>query len=168
MHGMLESTWTAAREQELLRMIGQKYSAAQAAAELGDVTRNAVIGKAKRMGARFNSAHPQNSNSTERPLGRRMRRAERVRSEPIARLTRAVCAKLPPMAPEPFALRLPLVPDYPGGPEVANNGCRAPVMSEPPHLFCGQPQQEGSSYCAYHHHRFWHAPRSQVRDPRPR
>lgn len=33
--------------------------------------------------------------------------------------------------------------------------CRWPVTDRPPHLFCGQPQREGSSYCSFHSSKAW-------------
>lgn len=150
MHGTLDLfQWTEAKIDLLKRLIEGKLSSGQTAKEMG-TSRGSVVGKAFRLGLRFQSPTVTNSRkSTEMKISRRRERKS-LRSSP-----------LPPMAPEPDALRLSVV-------ELEASHCRWPVTEDHPFLFCGHEKAAGFSYCAHHCGIAYIAPEARHRAPRPR
>jgi GcrA cell cycle regulator len=115
-----------------------KLSASQMAGRLG-ISRGAVLGKAHRLGL---TTH------------RKVRQAKR---KPLP-LTYRPLKTLPPVMPimdEPA----PASPDFLGLSllELKASSCRYPHGEAAPFFFCGQPQQDGSAYCTYHHRLTHHA-----------
>lgn len=128
-HG--NETWTEERVAELRRLAGDRFSARVIAYKLGGVTRNAVIGKAARLGVKFNSQ---------------------------GRLAGCFAKKVPPSRPivpaEPPPWEPEAPPPGPGVPMRAatSSHCRW-IPGEPAGidtLYCGAPRIEGASYCAHH------------------
>jgi GcrA cell cycle regulator len=75
-------TWSDDRVEQLKKLWEAGLSASQIAAELGNVTRNAVIGKVHRLGLSGRAKSP----STAAPRQRKARPAQMVRvSRPMAR-----------------------------------------------------------------------------------
>jgi GcrA cell cycle regulator len=95
------------------------------------ITRNAVIGKANRMG-----------------LPRKQQAGERKKlPKPIVRIKHIVkfaAASPPPPLDQPQSLNLTIY-------DLGEGQCRYPHGETPPYFFCGQPVQEYSSYCPFHH-----------------
>ena len=160
MHGTLEIIrpaqveWSKERVAHLERMIEAGYSATDAALEMGGVTRNALIGKAFRLGWQFKSAQV-----TNKPKATPQRRVSvrRVRTAP-----------LPAMEPEPHALMLTVNCYIEGGKGVLENkSCRFPVTDDHPMLYCGHDKAKGE-YCAHHWHKMYQPPQARHREPRPR
>ncbi len=60
-------TWTPARVEELTRLWGRGLSAREIAAQLGGVTRNAVIGKANRLNLQRGVAEPDPPPAVSQP-----------------------------------------------------------------------------------------------------
>ena len=121
------------------------------AAALG-TTVGSVAGRLDRMGLYHNSSRPKPEPKvrTKRPVPWSERKKYyQNRARPT------------PMAKEPDSRNLTFV-------QLEQNDCRYPVTADSPFLFCGNPQAEGSSYCAHHHHMCWVAPKARVRDVRPR
>lgn len=146
MHGTLDLfQWTAAKVEDLKRLIDAKYSSGKAAQEMR-ISRGAIMGKAYRLGLHFKSETP--TNSSEARLVQRRRAARKT-------------YKVVPMAPEPNARNLTLL-------ELERNDCRYVVTADHPMLFCGHEKADGSSYCAHHAHVCWQAPAVRHREPRPR
>lgn len=153
MHGTLNQfDWSAARIEELRRLIAAQYSSGQIAKEFG-TSRGSIVGKANRLGLCFDSRSPGNYKES----ARRSSEMKLVRRDYKPRRQYAPVA----MAPEPDARNLTFD-------QLETNDCRYPVTADAPLLFCGQPKAGGSSYCAHHHHKCWDRPRPRERDPRPR
>jgi GcrA cell cycle regulator len=141
-------TWTDERVALLSKLWAEGLSASQIAAELGGVTRNAVIGKVHRLGLSGRSKPASNS----------PKRAKRTRntynSKPRTAGTKTTPARVggqasPKMVPqdleEPVSKKLSLV-------ELVENTCKWPdgdPATDDFH-FCGNKTHEDNPYCEYH------------------
>ena len=136
--------WTNERVEELRRLWGQGQTASRIADLMGGVTRNAVIGKAHRLGLR---GRPSPIRRDEN--GAHARPAPRVSVPPAA----PVKAELPPVD----VSRTPAIPPpAPSQPKMAQGGggrtCSWPVgdPKQPGFHFCGGEAVPGRPYCAAH------------------
>lgn len=128
--------WTDERVERLKRLWADGYSASIVAMMLGDVTRNAVIGKVHRL-----ELPPRG------PRARQPRPPRRMREKSPPKFAKApvvprIAVKL--TAPEPKMLQVA---------ELRSNHCRWPVGDprKPGFGFCGEKVAPGSQpYCAYH------------------
>jgi GcrA cell cycle regulator len=115
-----------------------RLSASQMAHRLG-ISRSAVLGKVHRMGLATHKVKQQAKPPKPAPKAKK---------------------QLPPAMP---TLELPPPPEPPFVgivfDELTPNSCRYP-QGDGPFVFCGQPKQDGSSYCA-HHHRICYVPLSR-------
>jgi GcrA cell cycle regulator len=122
-------------------------SASRIADKLG-VTRNAVIGKAHRLGL--------SSKKQQQPAERKPRQAPNParshRREPAEPPSAAIL-----VMPAEFLNRTLE--------EIGQRDCRYPHGDRAPFLFCGQPVLEGSSYCAEHHGIAYHRATPHWREP---
>jgi hypothetical protein len=123
--------WTPETEARLRDLAAQALRVRAIAAEFG-VTRNSIIGKARRLGVdlqftRSKAPRKQPSRGTGISF-----RAKFVRPQKAAL----------PDAPEP--LNIPFE-------NLRKNHCRYAVTDDAPYFFCGAPKTEGSSYCEHHH-----------------
>jgi len=161
-------TWTDERVELLKKLWADGLSASQIAAQLGNITRNAVIGKVHRLGLSGRAKSP--SSSVPRP--RKPRAASMLRiSRPSIRgntaLALAYDVELEP-EPEPYDNIIPL------GQrrtllELNEATCRWPI-GDPGHaefFFCGGNTVTGLPYCAYHS-RVAYQPAAARRASRPR
>ncbi len=130
-------TWTPEREAQLRELWNSGLSASRIAAELGGTTRNAVIGKAHRLGL---------SGRTTRKAGGKssgsMRMVSRVSSPRPAR-TQIRPRYVEPVERSEFAVSLEAI---------AENQCKWPI-GDPRNKefhFCGGARSEGMPYCNYH------------------
>src|SRR5688572_26075348 len=122
---MKPSAWTPERIETLKTLWAAHRSAAEIANELGGgLSRCAVLGKIHRLGL----SSP--AESRQRSLARKTAPAPKRPAKPVL------------VAPEP--LNIPFLALRP--PQ-----CRYAVNDAPPYLFCGNPKQSLSPYCAYHH-----------------
>ena len=137
-------SWTDERVELLKKYWAEGLSASQIATKLGDVTRNAVIGKVHRLGlsGRATPARPERGRAVERPR------------EPAA--PQPSYAKPAPREEQPDPVFLaPIVMKDGEMATVANirsGMCKWPVgdpASDDFH-FCGQATAPGQSYCSYH------------------
>jgi GcrA cell cycle regulator len=117
--------WSPEMDERLKVLIAEGLSASGAGRALG-VSRNAVIGRASRIGLTLNHSK----------AGPKVARA-RVRHAP----TPIVEAPPPPEAPVSLALDLMSVGDQ---------NCRWPSGSGISTTFCGHPPVYGSPYCQFH------------------
>ena len=135
------SDWTDRRIAILRELWSKGLSARQIAEQLGDVSRNAVIGKAHREGldSRPSPIRAKGTGSWEPRVRSRVIRAE------------AVLALVPVIEPE--TLEQAAEPDAPSiqTAPVSNRGCQYPRGEKPNFDFCGAPRNDGSSYCRPHH-----------------
>lgn len=128
--------WNIEREVLLVALINSPYSCVWLASEINRLTgssfsKNAVISKIHRMG--LSKAMPEVVNRQNRPKKPRNRRVRRERVDLFA-------DTLPP-------------PDFIGiqFEETNKFTCMYPEGDGTHMLFCGQPKQDGSSYCSGHH-----------------
>jgi len=131
--------WTESRVEILKDSWRDGLSASKIAELLGEVTRNAVIGKVHRLGLAGRSAG-------SRPGQRRAPRAPRDTLFLQTKHTapkRAVVAPIPDAAPP--ALKLALR-------ELTNRTCHWPIGDpmEPDFGFCGRQKALGVPYCSHH------------------
>ena len=140
-------SWTHERIEQLKKLWEAGYTASNIASELGGITRNAVIGKAHRLGlsGRMKSKSKVSSVSIVRK-----RRMPVNKNSKIIELTTSV----EPMNPTSFA-------------DIKDGLCRWP-LGEPEDLdfkFCGRKCAEGMIYCT-EHHSLAYQPLNQTRQKR--
>jgi len=140
-------SWTDDRVALLSKLWADGLSASQIAAELGGVTRNAVIGKVHRLGL-SGRAKPANS-SIKRPKRASNKGYGKSKSSPrsgnkgmsLSVVTRTVIEDIP----EPESLKMNLV-------DLTECTCRWPSgdPATSDFHFCGHKTKEDSPYCEYH------------------
>ncbi|MBB3021678.1 GcrA cell cycle regulator [Microvirga lupini] len=154
------ATWTDERVELLKKLWTDGLSASQIAAELGNVTRNAVIGKVHRLGlsGRAKDAKPAASTATARP-----RKATRAPSAPAPlppqpHPNNVVVAPiaLQPVTQEPSVyieddLAVP-VSERVTIMDLRESMCRWPMgdPTKPEFRFCGARSITGLPYCTHH------------------
>lgn len=131
-------SWTEERVELLKQFWGNGMTAAQIAERLGDVSRNAVIGKAHRLG-----------------LSQPKKTAPRA---PVA--AQAPAMKKAPVAPTPAPAAEPMITPkpMPKQPDVRaedlpwHRRCQWPIghPGDPEFRFCGEAAAEGKPYCTKH------------------
>lgn len=148
-------SWTDDRVNVLKKRWKEGYSASQIAAELGGITRNAVIGKVHRLGLNGRAV-------PSRPVQIRKKMAPKpppAPKPPVSPPVAAQTAKAEEPAP-PKAKRKPKKAEPMRRVEItelARNECRWPVndaQGDEAHLFCGRVVSDATaSYCAEHQQR---------------
>lgn len=149
-------SWTDDRVKQLTKLWADGLSASQIAAELGGVTRNAVIGKVHRLGLSGRVKSPGQSSAVR---AKRQPRANNFGSKPQRSTQRALnntqikvngrADRLPEIAVEdlaaPEAMKLALT-------ELTDRTCKWPTgdPATDDFYFCGHSAQESSPYCEYH------------------
>src|SRR2546428_4523170 len=147
---MTVMTWTDDRVEQLKKLWEGGLSASQIAAELGNVTRNAVIGKVHRLGLSGRAKSP----SSAAPRQRKARPAQHMMRvpRPVSRGNTALAHAFEvELEPDPIAYdnvvpisqRLSLL-------ELNEATCHWPVgePSRPEFLFCSGTVHSGLPYCA--------------------
>lgn len=148
-------SWNDERVDLLKKLWSDGLSASQIAAELGGVTRNAVIGKVHRLGlsGRAKSSGQQSAirakrGSRSRSYATRPRKSQRALANTGLRISGALrlAAEINGVelvAPEP--LKLALV-------ELTERTCKWPIgdPAEEDFHFCGHSSDENGPYCNYH------------------
>src|SRR4051794_37078898 len=157
-------TWTDDRVEQLKKLWEAGLSASQIAAELGNVTRNAVIGKVHRLGLSGRAKSP----SSAAPRQRKARPAQHMmrgsRPQPRGTTARAHVFEVE-MEPDPIAYdnvvpmsqRLSLQ-------ELSKAPCHWPIgdPASSEFFFCGGKALQSLPYCA-HHSRIAYQPASDRR-----
>ncbi len=150
-------SWTDERVEVLARLWGDGLSASQIAAQLGSVTRNAVIGKVHRLGlsGRNKAAPPpqaQKVRKPARPLGLTPVPPAPVPPGILGASQPVVSMEAPTAQPDiaeeiviPFSDRVTIM-------ELRESMCRWPLgdPTTPEFRFCGQRSPAGVPYCAHH------------------
>src|ERR1700689_1283902 len=162
-------TWTDERVEQLKKLWEGGLSASQIAAELGNVTRNAVIGKVHRLGLSGRAKSP----SAAAPRQRNARPAQHMMrvSRPASRGNTALAHAFEvEMEPDPIAYdnvvpmsqRLSLL-------ELSGPPCHWPIgdPSSAEFFFCGGKALVSLPYCA-HHSRIAYQPASDRRRQSPK
>ena len=130
-------TWTPERENQLRELWNAGLSASRIAAELGGTTRNAVIGKAHRLGL---SGRATRKGSGGSKGGMRLVARSSAPRTPRAHIRPRY---VEPVERSEFAVNLE---------DLTDKHCKWP-LGDPrtrEFHFCGGPRTEGMSYCEYH------------------
>ncbi len=162
-------TWSDDRVEQLKKLWEAGLSASQIAAELGNVTRNAVIGKVHRLGLSGRAKTP----SSAAPRPRKVRPAPQLMrvSRPASRGNTALAQAFEiEVEPDPvlcdnvvpMSQRLTLL-------ELSEGACHWPVgdPANPEFFFCGGKSLAGLPYCA-HHSRIAYQPAADRRRQQPK
>ena len=146
--------WTDERVELLKKLWADGLSASQIAAELGGITRNAVIGKVHRLGL---SGRAKPSSSVQRTRKARPSHMMRVNRPAVRGNTALARHALALYELEPEAEPVPLENIIPIGQrcqllELSEATCRWPIgdPGSPEFFFCGGPPVAELPYCAYH------------------
>lgn len=167
---MTVMTWTDDRVEQLKKLWEGGLSASQIAAELGNVTRNAVIGKVHRLGLSGRAKSP----SSAAPRPRKARPAQHMMrvSRPVSRGNTALAhsydvevEQADPVTYDnvvPMSQRLTLL-------ELNEATCHWPIgdPSNPEFFFCGGKALQSLPYCA-HHSRIAYQPAGDRRRMQPK
>jgi GcrA cell cycle regulator len=144
-HYVPPNNWTEARTEQLRALCAEGLSAGQIAAKIGNITRNGVIGKARRMGFGFVAS----------PGGRPRRgRKPKARTHPFVERKTASFPSAPAFnqPPEPVANPVTLL-------NLEWWHCRWPVDRPPgPMMYCGALAVDGKPYCPKHCSDAFHMP----------
>ena len=145
-------TWSDDRVEQLKKLWEAGLSASQIAAELGNVTRNAVIGKVHRLGLSGRAKSPSSAAPRQRkarPAAPQMMRVARPVSRGNTALAHAFEVELEPDPVAfdnvvPMSQRLSLL-------ELNEATCHWPVgdPASPEFFFCGGKALAGLPYCAH-------------------
>ena len=135
-------SWTDERVDLLKKLWKKGLSASQIAEELGDVTRNAVIGKAHRLGL---SSRPS-------PLKKAAKAAPEKKAKPAAK-------KKPAAKPKPKAVEKE-EPEVITILTLTDRMCKWPLghPGDDDFRFCGRKTVPGQPYCGYHAAMAYQAP----------
>ena len=155
--------WTDADNETLKRMAGNGYSAGQIADALGWPSRNAVIGRASRMGVRLcgRVATRKTVDAYHTPIVTTLRKRAHRRPTIAADFTMRFGspAVVPQPAPKPIVPEpAPIVSTGPKSLlKLGAKDCRFPLGPKlaAAELFCAAPVRAGSSYCTEHHALCW-------------
>lgn len=147
--------WTDERVELLKKLWSEGLSASQIAAELGGVTRNAVIGKVHRLGLSGRAkaaASPAPRPRKPRPAATTQVMRPMVQGNTaLAPVVETVTAPEPEVAADPVAKVIPM-----GGGctilDLTEFTCRWPVgdPGKGDFHYCGSRSKTGLPYCAYH------------------
>lgn len=145
-HVIEPSAWTAERETLLRKLWDEGLSASQISLALAcGMTRNAVIGKVRRMNLSRRAPSWTKFTREERLLRNLELKAqalERQARRRAAQRGKAVARREPVALIWAGSLNLTLL-------ELERGQCHFPFGDGPTYLFCGQPVQKGSSYCPH-------------------
>jgi len=157
-------SWTDERVALLTKLWADGLSASQVAAELGGVTRNAVIGKIHRLGlsGRVKTSSPNSKRAKRLPRASGFGRGGRiaVRANGGARATRL--PSRPPVedmvAPDPLKLLLT---------DLNDKRCKWPYgdPATDDFYFCGHKPKDDCPYCEYHARLAYQPPTDRRRGP---
>ena len=163
-------TWSDDRVEQLKKLWEGGLSASQIAAELGNVTRNAVIGKVHRLGLSGRAKSPSSAAPRQRkarPAAQHMMRVSRPVSRGNTALAHAFEVELEadPIAYDnvvPMSQRLSLL-------ELNEATCHWPIgdPSSSEFFFCGGKALASLPYCA-HHSRIAYQPTGDRRRQTPK
>ncbi|ANW00670.1 GcrA family cell cycle regulator [Bradyrhizobium icense] len=137
---MRGNAWTEERIETLKHLWDTGSSAAEIAAELGGLTRNAVLGKIFRLGL------------SESKVLRAEKMSRAIQKSWEKRPRQSVRAELPPkMSAETVQLRCAeIIPRNVSLYDLAEDDCKYPYGEGCEITFCGHPSVVGRSYCGPH------------------
>ncbi|GLK81704.1 GcrA family cell cycle regulator [Methylopila turkensis] len=183
--------WTDERVELLKKLWADGLSASQIAAELGGVTRNAVIGKVHRLGLsgraksapsaapRLRKPAASPSHRVSAPIAATAARAPQsatyatrgataLAAAPVME-ARTIAAPAPRVVPVQLVETQPIVCENVTIMELRENMCRWPLgdPSQPDFRFCGGRCTPGQAYCAHHASIAYQPTNDRRRDRRP-
>lgn len=141
-------SWTDDRVDVLRKLWADGLSASQIAAELGGVTRNAVIGKVHRLGLSGRAKNPSTAANRKKRVSNRAsgysksnNRGQRAGGSASAVSRQPIVIDIP----KPKLLNLNLL-------QLNDSTCKWPVgdPQDDDFAFCGNKPREGDPYCEYH------------------
>jgi GcrA cell cycle regulator len=156
--------WTDERVELLKKLWSEGLSASQIAAELGGITRNAVIGKVHRLGLSGRAKSP----SSAAPRPRKPRSSGMIRvSRPAIRGNTALAYEYE-VEPEPELLEIPME-QRKTLLQLNEHTCRWPVgdPGAADFFFCGGETANELPYCSYHSRVAYQPANDRRRDRRP-
>lgn len=144
-------SWKPEHVDALQRLIGERYSSAQAAVALNKefgttYTRNATIGKAMRLGWSFGYPPPMTPEEKQAARDRKNER-RRLRRRASGSIARPRISAPPRIETEMRCAAID--PLHVSLPDLTSDGCRWPY-GDGPFTFCGHGKTDGSSYCQAH------------------
>jgi GcrA cell cycle regulator len=162
--GCFHSGWTQDREDLLKKLHGEGLSASQIASRITSTgftcTRNAVIGKANRMGL---TGGDKPRRSTRSPRKRKPKVGGAINLVFGGRKSAKLFLEAEPFTPGPEIV-IPLA-ERKSIATLAENDCRWPI-GDPQHAdfhFCGKDKVPGLVYCAHHARRAYQPPEVRKR-----
>ena len=158
----MQSTWEEAHSLALRQYLDQGLSFAEIARALNQqfgtaYTRNAAIGRARRLGLSV-PFRPQSASVMSAPKKPDPRRIVESRSRRLGSGAAKPATPKPSTLERAAALQLrcvAIIPRHLPLIDLEANDCRYPYGGEAegdPITFCGHPRREGSSYCVSHFH----------------
>lgn len=149
--------WTEERVELLRKLWTEGHSASQIAAQLGGVTRNAVIGKVHRLGlsGRGKSTRPSTARAKSprayRPANRPNRGSMPTHGNAALKLDPDALAALAP-EPKPDIREVAPIAKRASIMTLTDRVCKWPIgdPTSPDFHFCGHDVQTGTPYCSYH------------------
>jgi|ERR1700728_485616 len=162
-------SWTDERVELLKKLWSDGLSASQIAAELGGITRNAVIGKVHRLGLSgraksASSAAPRQRKARSSPHLLRMARASIRGNTALAHAYEMDAETAPEMVENviPIGQRRTIL-------ELTEQTCRWPIgdPGSTEFFFCGGNTISGLPYCGYHSRVAYQPANDRRRDRRP-
>ena len=161
-------TWTDERVENLKKLWADGLSASQIAAELGGITRNAVIGKVHRLGLSGRAKSP--SSASPRPRKARSPHMLRV-SRPAMRGNTALAHAYDFEVEQEHALVENIIPLGQRRTllELNEDTCRWPIgdPSSTEFFFCGGQALNALPYCSYHSRVAYQPANERRRDRKP-
>ncbi len=157
--------WTDERVELLKKLWADGLSASQIAAELGSITRNAVIGKVHRLGLSGRAKSPSSSSG---PRPRKARSSGMLRVSRLSMRGNTALAYEYDLEPEPELIEIPLE-QRKTLLQLNEKTCRWPIgdPGSPDFFFCGGETVNELPYCAYHSRVAYQPLSDRRRDKRP-
>lgn len=156
--------WTDERVEKLKKLYIEGHSNATIARMIGGISRNAVIGKAARLGLGGNRRMPREAKELRQRLStihqRNAKRRESRKPTPVQSLFRDMPSEpLPPVDPSPAQVSFT---------DLESHHCRAITAEHMPFdanakIYCGERKVLGTAYCEAHIRRYCRAPDDAAR-----
>lgn len=151
---MTSAIWTNERVERLKQLWADGLSASQVAAELGHVSRNAVIGKVHRLGLPGRKTAQPGSPVTKAARQSVQPVRQQIPSRPVVYLVRGNAAVKQQAEEVPSEGLAEVVPIFPRVTlmELKPSSCKWPIgdPSTPEFRFCGARTENGAPYCTFH------------------
>ena len=156
--------WTEERVELLKKLWGEGLSASQIAGRLGQVTRNAVIGKVHRLGLSGRATTSRMKSHRPRPRAATAKRLAKPRFATVGNtaLRQLYQADTEPYVPPAEELVIPLA-EQRSIETLAECDCRWPIgdPQEQAFHFCGKKKVVGLPYCEVHARRAFQPPQAR-------